>query len=130
MSSSHGEAWCLPAYEAKVAGNAMVHVPYGGTADFAAASDVAVPFRLGPVHTGYGWEPGARWADYHIADLSAALRAARAPARYERPVGFAERFSFDSVGREMARHVLELLDRTQRKAADSFRSAAYLGNRA
>ncbi len=84
VSASLGEAWNLGAFDAKVAGNRMVHVPFGGTEDFAAPGDVAVPYGLGLVPAEYQWEPGARWAEYRVEDLAESLKAATVPAKFER----------------------------------------------
>lgn len=117
VCSSHGEAWCLPAFDAKVAGNAMVHVPYGGTADFEGPLDQRVAFDMADVHPSYGWPAGTRWADYSVDALADALRLVRAPATFERADDFEERFSLDAVGWLMRDLILELVDRIDPKAA-------------
>lgn len=117
VSAGHGEAWCLPAFDAKVAGNRLVHVGFGGTADFASAGDIAVPWQLGPVHASYPWEPGARWAHYDSEDLAMALRAVEPPPHYERPPQFEERFSMRAVGEQMLHNVLEAAESCVPEAA-------------
>lgn len=109
VSPGHGEAWCLPAFDAVTAGNRLVHVPYGGTADFAQPGDVAVPFELEPVPDSYGWEADAQWAGYQIRDLAAALRAVEAPTKYERTTDFEQRFSMAAVGEQMREAMLGLV---------------------
>lgn len=116
VASSHGEAWCLPAYDAKLAGNRLVHVPYGGTADFCGPGDVEVPWRFGPVVKSYNWEPDAQWAAYDVDDLARALKTVEAPERFEIPPGF-ERFTMQSVGWLMASRVLDVAARCGSKAA-------------
>lgn len=111
VSASHGEAWCLPAYDAKVAGNALVHVPYGGTADFASEGDVAVPYTMAPVPKSYRWEADAKWAVYRIEDLADALRRAEAPTEFRRPDRFEERFGFESVGKLMRERIVAIMRR-------------------
>lgn len=101
VSASHGEAWGIPAFEAKLAGNALVYVPYGGIADFATDSDIAVPYKLGPVDPSYKWEHGSQWADYEMGDLVEGLRRARVPETFERPASFEKRFSMAAVGAQM-----------------------------
>lgn len=124
VSAGHGEAWCLPAFDAKVAGNRLVHVGFGGTADFAGQGDLGVPWTLGPVHSSYKWEPGAQWAEYDPQDLTAALRAAVPPAQHERPPQFEERFSMRAVGEQMLRNVLQVAESCTPAAADYLREQA------
>jgi glycosyltransferase involved in cell wall biosynthesis len=124
VSPSHGEAWNLPAFEAKLAGNAMVHVPYGGTCEFADIKlDVTVPIQMGPVHASYGWEPAAQWADYDVLDLARALQKATPPREYAVHPGI-ERFSLKQVGVAMRDAVLGLCDRVHPKCAAFYRGAA------
>lgn len=109
VASSRGEAWCLPAFDAKLAGNRLVHVPFGGTADFAGPGDVPVPFVMGPVPKSYGWEQDAMWADYQVHALAESLReAARSRVDPEVPAGFEQRFGFEAVGSLMRERVLAI----------------------
>lgn len=112
VCSSHGEAWCLPAYDAKCAGNRLVHVPYGGTEDFAepGRGDLEVPFRLAPVHASYGWPEDCQWADYDVDALAVALQHAHAPEEYVRSARFSETFSLQAVGKQMRALLLDTLD--------------------
>lgn len=119
VNSSHGEGWCLPAFEAKLAGNALVHVAYGGTADFAHIRDRRVPYRMGPVHASYGWEPGAEWADYDIDQLGEALKAAEPPERFQAPDGY-ERFTAQAVGQQMRGYVMNQARRLDTAAAEYY----------
>lgn len=109
VSAGHGEAWCLPAFDAKVAGNRLVHVPYGGTEDFDGEGDVRVPCELGPVDPSYGWEPDAQWAVYDLGALTQALAEAEPPTSYRREPAFVERFELRSVGELMRDRVLGLV---------------------
>lgn len=110
VAASHGEAWCLPAFDAKLAGNALVHVPWGGTADFAADTDMSVPYQLAPtVPPSYRWEPGARWADYEVDALAAALQAV-ALVPFELAPALA-RFTSAAVGEQMRARVLAAAER-------------------
>lgn len=108
VSASHGEAWHLGAFDAKVAGNQLVHVPWGGTADFCDPTDVEIPFRLEPVPKSYGWEPDARWAAYDVDALTDALRRAVAPTEHMRSSAV-ERASFEKVGKLMRERVEVIL---------------------
>lgn len=101
VSPSHGEAWDLPAFDAKCAGNRLVHVGYGGSEDYAEPGDVTVPHAMGPVHPGYGWETDAQWAVYELDALVEALRAARPPGERVHPPTYYHRFSRFAVGMRM-----------------------------
>ena len=109
VSSSRGEAWNLGAYDAKVAGNRMVCVGFGGPIDFSGSSDAIIyglSLELAPEE--YQWEPGAKWSSLPIDRLSEALRSVQAPERFERPAGL-EAFEMGPVGalmRERVEHVL------------------------
>ncbi len=124
VSAAHGEAWCLPAFDAKVAGNRVVHVPFGGTADFCEPTDVAVPFTMGLVDPTYGWEPEARWASYLPEELERALLWAEPPRSFTRSPGFEERFRVDKVGQLMLEAVLDVAERFKPEAAAYLRSQA------
>lgn len=123
VSPGHGEAWCLPAFDAKCAGNRMVHVAYGGTAEFCDCSDVGVKFELGEVHPSYSWEPGAQWANYHVFDLATAMRKVEAPRCYARSPDFEDKFNMKVVGQEMLRLALQVA-KTVPKAHDYLREQA------
>lgn len=101
VSASHGEAWGLPAFDAKRAGNAMVYVPWGGVADFAQDSDIALPFEMAPVPASYGWEHGAQWSSCSVATLTEGLRRASPPDSFATPANYRDRFSMQAVGRQM-----------------------------
>jgi len=101
VSASHGEAWGLPSCDAKLAGNRLVYVGFGGVCDFAADEDILVPHELEPVHESYRWEHGARWAGYQLSDLVEGLQRARLPEHFSRPPGFEEKFSMRAVGEKM-----------------------------
>ena len=108
VSSGHGEAWCLPAFDAKCAGNRLIHIPWGGSADFDSPSDVRVPYRLEPAHPSYNWGEDARWAEYNVDDLAEALVRAKPPTSYVRSADFEDRFSLASVGLLMRQLVMEV----------------------
>jgi hypothetical protein len=109
VSCSHGEAWDLPAFDAVAAGSSLVHVGYGGSEDYAPAGSVRIPWnpwKLAPVHPGYGWEPNAKWAEYELDDLVEALRLAEAPKRRVQPPELYGRFGMSQVGALMRGHIL------------------------
>lgn len=121
VCSSHGEAWCLPAFEAKVAGNRMVHVPYGGTADFAAEGDVAIDWVLAPVppEANYGWNRDAQWAEFEVSDISKALLGVKVSAAY-RPDWFEKRFSAPAVGNLMKLRIVALCAKMGKRYSEVF----------
>ncbi len=82
VSSSHGEAWCLPAFEAALAGNRVVYVPSGGVEDFLSqGGHVRVERGFSEaVPKSYGWEEGAQWKGFSSIDLMDALRGVSAPS--------------------------------------------------
>jgi hypothetical protein len=101
VSTSHGEAFCWPALDAKRAGNAMVYIPWGGVADFAQDSDIALPFEMLEVPKSYNWEHGAKWASSTIEVIAEGLQRARLPESFATPASYQSRFSFGAVGRQM-----------------------------
>lgn len=118
LSASHGEGWGLPAFDAKVAGNRVVHVAWGGTADFCeTGQDVRIPHWLGPVHESYPWEAGTRWAEYDVEALEEAIREVKPPSSHERPGWFDREFSMEWVGIRMLRNVLRIADEVDPTAA-------------
>lgn len=105
VSSSHGEAFNLPAFEAKLAGNRLVHVPFGGTADFCGPDDVAVPYELEPVHSSYGWEADARWAEYAVLALAQCLSDVEVPRSFSGGSHLLQSHSLATVGALMLERV-------------------------
>ena len=108
VTGSHGEAWDLPAFDARVAGNRLVYTGYGGAEDYASSSDVQIgcdrdppAMFFEPVHAGYGWEPDALWAEAGVEGIRCALRRASPPARRVLPPELYARFGSDAVGRLM-----------------------------
>lgn len=122
VCSSKGEAWCLPAFDAKLAGNSLVHVPYGGTRDFAGPGDIEVKWSLEDVPDSYGWEPAAQWAGFDVWDLAQALGRAPVPRAFELPSGFRERFGREAVGKAMRSAVVALTAKLHREASAYYRS--------
>lgn len=108
VSSSHGEAFGLPAFDAKLAGNRMIYVPWGGTEDFADSGDIALPFELEPASDTYRWEPGAMWARLDFEALVRALREVRAPEDHARN-RHVERAREDVVGSLMKSRIDRLV---------------------
>jgi glycosyltransferase involved in cell wall biosynthesis len=108
VSSSHGEAYGLPSADAKLCGNALVHVPWGGTADFADGGDQALPYTLEPVPASYRWEPGAEWASLDFPGLVRALQQIAPPGVYLRNP-YVESARFDLVGKLMRERVEAVL---------------------
>jgi glycosyltransferase involved in cell wall biosynthesis len=120
VCSSHGEAWCLPAFDARLASNTLVHVPYGGTADFPGLSHEAIGYRMGPVHPAYGWGD-ASWAVYEPAEIERALRDSDPSAPTPDPYWLWEKFGEQAVGQRMADLVLSHLDELHPAASAELR---------
>lgn len=78
VSASRAEGLDLPCWEAKLAGRRVITTPSGGPQDFMGEYDTVLPLR-GSVEADpcYPWGPGARYVDYDIDDLIAAMQWAR-----------------------------------------------------
>lgn len=102
VGPSSGEAFCLPAFEAKLAGNRVIHTPYGGTADFCdPLSDLPLHFEMGDVPDSYGWPRGAQWAHVDPAYLADCLRTVQASTSFLATPSFLEKHSLLRVGEQM-----------------------------
>lgn len=109
VSSGLGEAWDIPAYEAKLAGNRLVYVGYGGPQDYANREDIRVSWKvLEDVHPGYLWEPNAQWAKVSVESLSEALKMAHPPEERILDTSFARNYSLHTVANQMERNVRDL----------------------
>jgi hypothetical protein len=120
VSSGHGEAWDIPAFDARCAGNSLVFVGYGGPEDYTVADDerfVQVPHRMGPVDAAYKWEPSAQWANYEVEDLASAMAMAQPPQRRVHPHQFPHRFGRYPVGMLMRRYLLDMMPSPESRAA-------------
>lgn len=105
VCSSHGEAWCLPAFEAALAGNRIAYIDAGGVRDFANATDHALlPVSGAPVPDSYRWERDANWAWVDADFLNYLLTKSTLPTRHER-IGM-EKFSLERVGQLMKERIL------------------------
>lgn len=78
-SASHGEGIDMPAFAAKLAGRRVVTTACGGPEDFVDGGDFVVPARGEIAIPAYDriWGAGSTGVDYDVADLIAALRAAK-----------------------------------------------------
>ena len=111
VSSGLGEAWDIPAFDAKKQGNRLVYTGYGGPQDYASRDDVRIwdlVDGLTHVHAGYGWEPQASWAKYSTERLAEKLRQAEPPKMRRVPHEFFPRFSRSVVGAKMLDCIHEL----------------------
>lgn len=115
VSASHGEAWCLPAFEACLAGNQVVYVPSGGVEDFVGNGHVAVtPHGSVPVPESYHWESDATWMGYSVKELAEALQKASAPTTHNPEKGIRYGgigYRAQDVGEIMKIRVLEVARR-------------------
>ena len=108
VGPSAGEAWCLPAFDAKLSGNTLIHTPYGGTQDFCDRQrDLEVSFQLENVPESYGWPEGSQWAGVSEEHLTSLMRDVAVPEEFTRPEGF-DRFSLESVGKRMVDRIREV----------------------
>jgi hypothetical protein len=128
ITCSHAEAWDIPAFDARCAGNRMVYTGWGGPADFASPQDVRIwtdrlgpsdHGAMGPVHPGYGWEPDAQWATYPIDWLRAAMRAAEPPKRRIHPPEFYRKYGLGPVGAMMAKRIEERFPKVYEKLVET-----------
>lgn len=109
VSAGLGEAWDLPAFDAKMAGNRLVYVGYGGPSGYAESSDVVVEWdSMTDVHPFYGWEPGAKWADVSAAQLADAMKKAVPPLARLVPQSYCRQYGLLSVGLIMEGYIQEL----------------------
>jgi glycosyltransferase involved in cell wall biosynthesis len=106
VCSSHGEAWCLPAFEAALAGNRIAYINAGGVRDFSpTASSEVSPTTLEAVPASYRWESDAKWVSVNVPILEILLKMTRAPDShgYDREM---ERFELGAVGQLMKARIL------------------------
>jgi len=115
VSCGHGEAWDIPAFEAKLAGNRLVYMGYGGPEDYAETEDVwlrgDVWLRegMGPVHSQYDWETDAQWGAVSTEDFAEALLRAKPPEIRVCPPQYARQYSYSAVGCLMEAALLEAI---------------------
>jgi len=111
VSSSHGEAWCLPAFEAALAGNNVCYVPSGGVEDYLGNGHTCVaPNGLVPVPKSYRWESDAEWMGYDQRQLVIALQQAQSPTvTHDRPDSIAlHRHTLGFIGEQMRKLVIRV----------------------
>ncbi len=109
VSAASGEAWDIPAFEAKVAGNRLVHIGYGGSEEYADThNDVRVDSKMGNVHSGYLWEQDAQWAVTTVEKLGAAMKRAHPVSRRVLSPNLVQICGRAQVGREMYDSIVDL----------------------
>ena len=126
VASSHGEAWNLGAFDAKLAGNRLIYTAHGGTEDFAGPGDMRIDQGLEPVHPSYRWEPDAQWAAYSMDLLGRYMKLALVPERFELPEKFSK-FTLAAVGQKMFGHVMQLTAQVQPEAYEYYLKCARPG---
>lgn len=109
ISSGLGEAWDIPAFEARLAGNRIVAVGFGGPSEYMSEDDVLVKRSIGPVHSQYDWEPDAQWARVATEDMAKAMKLAEPPKFRMVPPELCQLFSHYAVGRRMALSIKQVL---------------------
>lgn len=79
VTLSRGEGYDMPAFDAKLAGNLMVHTPSGGPQDFATPDDPRIP-ASGWIKADsfYNWGDDAEYLDFKMGNVVSALREAHA----------------------------------------------------
>lgn len=111
VSAGLGEAWDIPAFEAKLAGNRLVYVGFGGPQDYAEIQDIKVwQGEMTLVHPGYMWEPEARWAKVSVQELAAGLQKARPRPERVVPMDYFTGFGYVRTGRLMGNLIQELAE--------------------
>jgi glycosyltransferase involved in cell wall biosynthesis len=104
------EGWGIPQFEAMAAGNLCIATRYSGNLEFMNDNNSLLInchetpcFRMDrPTYNGK-----MRWAEPHIDDLAAKMRQAFEDKveLFERPESVLDRFSWDQVGKLMAREL-------------------------
>jgi glycosyltransferase involved in cell wall biosynthesis len=121
VSSSHGEAWCLPAFEARLAGNALVAVPYGGVVDFMGPDgsehlSVVEPSGMALAPDSYQWPVGTKWCGFDVSGLASALQRAQCTKEFALPEDM-KRFELRRVGEQMLDLIMPLAQKVKPEAA-------------
>lgn len=77
VTTSHGEGFCLPGLEAKLAGRRVVATDSGGVREFMTENDILVGGKLGacPWARMYGWPEESLWYHHDVEEVASALRA-------------------------------------------------------
>lgn len=113
VTCSHGEAWDMPAFDARCAGNRLVFSGYGGAEDYAGNADtlIAQPGSVGfePVHPGYGWEADAEWLRVPVESIVIAMRSATPPSKRLHPPELFGEYGVPKVGRMMRASIAQVL---------------------
>lgn len=108
LAPSCGEAWCLPAFDAKLAGNTVIHTPYGGTEDFCSPyDDHWLEYNMEDVPASYGWPVGSQWARPSQGHLKKVMFNSKAPQQYFRSANFDAKFNLETVGKKMRERLAE-----------------------
>lgn len=117
VCSSHGEAWCLPAFEAALAGNRIAYVNAGGIRDFASENEYVndardwrhrcqTPVGTTPVPESYHWEPDARWCTVDLPILKQLLMDNVSPPESHSGSPEMAQFELRRVGQLMRARIL------------------------
>lgn len=109
VTSAHGEAFDMPAFDAVQAGSRLVHVGFGGSEDYAPTNAIWIPWEREACDPAYRWGPAAQWAGVRWRDVGAAMLAAVTERQRGEAIDL-EPYRERTVGRQM-RWLLEGLDR-------------------
>lgn len=121
VSTSHGEGFDMPAFDAKLSGNLLLYTPSGGPQDYATANDELVPangtVRANPF---YRWG-NAEYIDFRTEEVARGMRNARdkVTSGLDATLGIATLSSFSSaeVGWWMRFNLDEIAERLGTKVA-------------
>jgi len=113
VTLSRGEGFDMPAYDAALSGNAVVHVPSGGPESYCSATYRVPTSGTVPTHPFYGWPEGSVYHDWKVEDavevLRRALRDVADGTLSSSCKVDAELFSAEAVGRRMLENLRELV---------------------
>jgi glycosyltransferase involved in cell wall biosynthesis len=109
VSQGYGEAWDIPAFEAKLAGNRLIYTDWGGPTEYASEEDIALSWQWSMVHPWYGWEPDAMWADVPMTSVVDAMKKASPTIDREIDPSIVKRCSRHSVANRIRADIEALL---------------------
>lgn len=111
LSTSRGEGWDLPAFEAKLVGNRVISTDSGGPRDFIHAHEGDHLIETtGEIlaHPRYWWGEGATYIDYDLDEIVAALRSVYMTEQPPLTLDNLEKFRQKSIGQQIKSWVEEI----------------------
>jgi glycosyltransferase involved in cell wall biosynthesis len=107
VSTSHGEGFDLPAFDAVVARSRLVHVGFGGSEDFAPPNALQRLAGTELCPSFYRWGPTARWGSVDVAAIGEAMRLAVEEGQRGEPIDLSP-FRQRAVGEHMRKLIEEI----------------------